>query len=91
MIACQGLRRYGYNDEADRISMKWLSLIRDEYKSKGFIVEKYDVVHVGKGVSSQIKFGYRTNEVGFGWTNTSFTALYDALPPEKQKQLLAAR
>ncbi len=91
LIACQGLRRYGYNEDADRISIKWLSLIRDAYGSKGYIVEKYDVVHVGKSVSSQIKFGYRSNEVGFGWTNTSFTVLYDALPAEKQKQLLAPR
>ena len=89
LIACQGLRKYGYNEDADRISMKWLSLIRDQYRAHGFIVEKYDVVHGGKDVSGQIQFGYRTNEVGFGWTNTSFTVLYDALPAAKQKQLLA--
>ena len=88
LIACEGLRRYGYNEDADRISMKWLSLVRDEYRAHGFIVEKYDVVHGGKDVSSQIKFGYRTNEAGFGWTNTSFTLLYDALPPAKRKQIL---
>ena len=88
LITCEGLRKYGYNEDADRISMKWLSLVRDEYRSHGYIVEKYDVVHGGKDVSSQIKFGYRTNEAGFGWTNTSFTLLYDALPPAKRKQIL---
>ncbi len=88
LIACQGLRKYGYNEDADRISMKWLALIRDQYRAHGFIVEKYDVVHGGKDVSGQIQFGYRTNEVGFGWTNTSFTLLYDALPLAKQKQIL---
>ncbi len=88
LIACQGLRRYGYNDDADRISMKWLSLIRDQYRAHGFIVEKYDVVHGGKDVGAQLKFGYHSNEAGFGWTNTSFTLLYDALPEAKRKQLL---
>ena len=88
LIACQGLRRYGYNTEADRISMKWLSRIRDEYRGHGYIVEKYDVVHAGKSVSSQIKFGYRSNEVGFGWTNTSFTVLYDALSAANRIKVL---
>ena len=60
--------------------MKWLSLIRDQYRAHGFIVEKYDVVHGGKDVGAQLKFGYHSNEAGFGWTNTSFTLLYDALP-----------
>jgi hypothetical protein len=33
-------------------------------------------------------FGYRSNEVGFGWTNAAFTNLYDALPPGKKQKLL---
>jgi alpha,alpha-trehalase len=82
MISCQALRRYGYNEDADRISRKWLNLILDQYKEHGIIVEKYDVVHSKNEVSNQIKFGYRSNEIGFGWTNTSFLVLHDALPPE---------
>ena len=68
--------------------MKWLSLINSQYQEHGIIVEKYDVVANGSQVSEQIRFGYRSNEVGFGWTNASFTALYDALPAEKRKQVL---
>jgi hypothetical protein len=33
---------------------------------------------------------YRSNETGFGWTDAGFTRLIDELPPETQKQLLAA-
>ena len=87
MIACQGLRRYGYNEDADRVSLKWLSLIQEQYNEHGIIVEKYDVVHSHNEVSNQIKFGYRSNEIGFGWTNTSFLTLYDALSPENQKRV----
>jgi len=90
MIACQALRRYGYNEDADRVSMKWLSLIHEQYSEHGIIVEKYDVVHSHSEVSNQIKFGYRSNEIGFGWTNTSFTLLYDALSPENQKRVIRA-
>ena len=71
MIAVEGLRRYGYNEDAERISMKFLSLVKREYERAGFIVEKYDVVNGGSSVSA-IHFGYSANQVGFGWTNAAF-------------------
>lgn len=88
MIAIEGLRRYGFEADANRISVKWLSMIRDEYERRGIIVEKYDVVHRGLEVSAGIKYGYRSNEIGFGWTNAVFTRLYDALPEPKKRELL---
>ena len=87
MIAVEGLRRYGYNDDADRISIKFLSLVRREFLRQGYIVEKYDVVSGGSNVSANIHFGYSTNEAGFGWTNAVYTRLYDELKPEAQSQL----
>lgn len=87
LIAIEGLRRYGYNDDAERISMKFLSVVRKEFLRQGFIVEKYDVVHGGSNVSSQIKFGYSANQAGFGWTNAAYTRLYDQLTAADRKQL----
>ncbi len=87
MIAVDGLRRYGYSEDAERISMKFLSLVRDDFLKRGYMVEKYDVVHIGANVSSEIRFGYRTNEAGFGWTNAVFTKLYDELTPEDKRKL----
>jgi len=84
LIAVQGLRRYGFSEAADRIAMKFLSLVRDEYRKSGTIVEKYDVVHRTAQVSSGIRFGYRSNEAGFGWTNAVFTALFDELDLSKR-------
>ncbi|HEX4749654.1 MAG TPA: trehalase family glycosidase [Bryobacteraceae bacterium] len=88
MIAVEGLRRYGYVDDAERISMKWLGLVRKEFLRQGFIVEKYDVVNGGSNVAAQIHFGYSANQAGFGWTNAVFTELYDELTPADQKKLL---
>ena len=88
-IAVEGLRRYGYKDDAERISMKFLSLVLQDFEGHGYIVEKYDVVHGNSDVSSQIRFGYSANQAGFGWTNAAFTALYDGLTPEDQHRLLA--
>ncbi len=90
MIAIEGLRRYGYKDDAERISMKWLSLIHRDFMRRGFIVEKYDVVSSSSNVESQIHFGYSANQAGFGWTNAVFTQLFDELNPEDQKKVLTA-
>jgi alpha,alpha-trehalase len=89
MIAIQGLRRYGYRTEADRITREFLSLVLNQYRESGIIVEKYDAVRRTSRVSGNIHFGYSSNEAGFGWTNAAFTALLDELPPEQQKELLA--
>jgi len=78
MIAVEGLRRYGFDADANRISRKFLSLIEQEYRKVGFIVEKYDVVQRGTD-SSSIRFGYQSNQQGFGWTNAVYTRLLDAL------------
>ena len=88
LIAVQGLRRYGYNREADRISTEFLSLVQDQYRQTGTIVEKYDVVRRSAELSGEIRFGYRSNEAGFGWTNAAFTTLLDALPPDEKTRLL---
>jgi alpha,alpha-trehalase len=89
-IAVQALRRYGYNGEADRIAQKFLRLVRDEYDKHGTIVEKYDVLRRRSDLGTDLRFGYRTNEVGFGWTNAVYTGLYDELPA-RAKQAGASR
>ncbi len=88
MIAVEGLRKYGYNADAERISMKWLSLIHRDFRQRGFIVEKYDVVSGTSNVESQIHFGYNANQAGFGWTNAVFTRLYDGLSADDEKAVL---
>ena len=69
LIAVDGLRRYGYRDDADRLASKFVSLVVKEFQEHGTIVEKYDVRRRESDVSAGIKFGYSSNEIGFGWTN----------------------
>jgi alpha,alpha-trehalase len=91
-IAVEGLRRYGYQAEADRISERFLSLVLQEYRKQGEIMEKYDVVNRRPDVALKLIYGYRSNEAGFGWTNAVFTALFDGLPAADRKELtIAAR
>jgi alpha,alpha-trehalase len=87
MIAVQGLRRYGFNEAADRISVKFLGLILRDFAEHGTIKEKYDVVAGKSDLAAGLKFGYTSNEAGFGWTNAAFLLLYDGLSEAGREQL----
>lgn len=88
MIAVEGLRRYGYTDEADRITANFLSTILKEFIQHNTIVEKYDVARRESEISGGIKFGYDYNVIGFGWTNAAFTDMYARLPERKKASVL---
>ena len=88
MIAVEGLRRYGYQEEADRITANFLSTVLKEFIQHKTIVEKYDVVRRESEISSGIKFGYDYNVIGFGWTNAAFTDMYARLPARKKPDVL---
>ena len=88
LIAVEGLRRYGYRKEANRISVNFLSTILKEFLRTGTIMEKYDVVKRVSDVKG-LEFGYKSNEIGFGWTNAVFEELYSQLP-ETDRSLVAS-
>ena len=90
-IAVEGMRNYGYREEADRVSMRFLKLVAREFSMYGTLQEKYDVVHGRVSVANSLRYGYRTNEAGFGWTNAVFTTLFDRLNAEDQRKVLAGR
>jgi alpha,alpha-trehalase len=85
LIAIEGLRRYGDEAEANGISLQFLSMVLENFRRDGTIYEKYDVGNRTSATSIQV--GYKTNVVGFGWTNGVFLALYNALPKAAQKRL----
>ena len=63
----------GANDGTSRD--KFLSLVSDVFEGNGRIVEKYDVVRRSSDVNAALRFGYSSNEIGFGWTNGVFLEL----------------
>lgn len=75
MIAVEGLRRYGFDDDADRIASKFVALVEKEFREHGTIVEKYDVRRRESDVAADIRFGYSANQIGFGWTNAAVLEL----------------
>ncbi|NJN02289.1 MAG: alpha,alpha-trehalase [Leptolyngbyaceae cyanobacterium SL_1_1] len=69
LFAIEGLQRYGYTTEAQRVASKFINMVIQEFEKSGTLVEKYDVVRCSAQVSDEIHFGYSSNEIGFGWTN----------------------
>jgi alpha,alpha-trehalase len=86
LIAIKALRRYGYASDADRITVRFLSLILQVFRDQGAIVEKYDVV--ARTAVTHAAFGYTTNEIGFGWTNAAFVELLADLPAARRADIL---
>ena len=80
LLTIEGLRRYGYGADADRLSRKFLDMVAENFRRDGTIHEKYNVVTRSSEV--QVEAGYSTNVVGFGWTNGVFEELRQGLRSE---------
>ena len=85
MIPADGLRRYGYDVDASRVSRKFLALVTKEFEEHGTIKEKYDVQRRESDVEAGIKFGYAANQIGFGWTNAAYLDLLAGLERPARK------
>jgi len=78
LLAIEGLRRYGYDREADRISGKFLSMVVENFRRDHTIREKYNVVT--RSSETSVVEGYTQNVTGFGWTNAVFLELLHGSP-----------
>jgi alpha,alpha-trehalase len=85
MILVDGLRRYGFNEDADRISFEFASTIAENYAKQGYIVEKYNALT--RSTDAPVSTGYHTNVVGFGWTNAAYLDFLAELPGAKRAEL----
>jgi alpha,alpha-trehalase len=76
-IAVAGLRRYGSAPLAETIACRWMTNVNDVYRQDGKLVEKYDVIRMGRSGGG----GEYPTQDGFGWTNgvmRKLMALYPA-------------
>jgi alpha,alpha-trehalase len=85
LLALEGLRRYGYNSDADRITIKFLTMILKNFRRDHTIREKYNVVT--RSSETHIGVGYAQNVNGFGWTNGVFLVLWHESPPDVIAQI----
>ncbi|KAF2398202.1 neutral trehalase [Trichodelitschia bisporula] len=79
ILAWDGLRRYGYYQDAERVCYRWLySIIKVFVDFNGAVVEKYDVTNLRAPHIVKAEYGNQGLDFkgyakeGFGWTNASF-------------------
>jgi alpha,alpha-trehalase len=76
-LSVSGLERYGYHQDAARIAGEFSRSVLDNFVHDGTIREKYNVADGSANV--KVAAGYKSNVVGFGWTNAVYLKLQDVL------------
>jgi alpha,alpha-trehalase len=76
-LAVKGLAQYGFKKDAERLASKFNAAILQNFLHDHTIREKYNVVEGSANVA--VATGYKSNVVGFGWTNGVFLKNNDLL------------
>ena len=87
-LTIKGLAQYHFTAEADRIATNFSQTILDNFLHDGTIREKYNVVSGSANV--EVATGYKSNVVGFGWTNGVFLQMNNLLTQSQQKRTAAS-
>jgi len=69
-LTVDGLAKSGDMTDAVRIAKKFREMVQQNYECDRSIREKYDVVTASTEVN--VASGYKTNVIGFGWTNAAY-------------------
>jgi len=82
-LAIKGLAQYGFTQDAARIAGEFSQTILQNFQNDATIREKYNVVSGSANVA--VATGYKSNVVGFGWTNGVYLRMRDLLihPPKR--------
>ncbi|TMP42869.1 alpha,alpha-trehalase [Pseudoalteromonas citrea] len=72
-FAVKGLLDYGHNALADKIRLRWITMIEMDFKSRGCLLEKYNVVSPNQTAGG----GEYQVQQGFGWTNGVTSRFYN--------------
>ena len=77
-IAIEGLRRNGSPQLAEAIACRWMVNVQNVYAQTGKLVEKYDVMTIGRSGGG----GEYPTQDGFGWTNGVMRKLMALYPQD---------
>jgi alpha,alpha-trehalase len=79
ILAWVGLQRYGFDEEAQRLSYRWLYMVTKAFVDfNGVVVEKYDVTRQIDPHRVEAEYGNQGSDFkgvpreGFGWVNASY-------------------
>jgi alpha,alpha-trehalase len=69
-VGVAGLEQMGFHDDAARIARHFDETVDEGFARDHTIREKYNVVSQNADV--KVATGYKSNEIGFGWTNSIY-------------------
>lgn len=87
-LAVKGLVEYHFTSDATRIATNFSQTVLDNFLRDGTIREKYNVVSGSANVD--VATGYKSNVVGFGWTNGVYLQMDKLLAREANRRSVAA-
>lgn len=87
-LTIKGLAQYGFTSDAERISAKFSATILDNFLHDGTMREKYNVVSGSANVA--IATGYKSNVVGFGWTNGVYLQMNQLIAQSARRRAAAS-
>ena len=76
-LTVEGLAAYGFLPEARRVAGKFSATVMQNFLADGTIREKYNVVSGSANIA--VAAGYKSNVVGFGWTNGVYRSMQQLL------------
>ena len=76
-IAVAGLDALGFREDAKRIARAFDATVDAGFAKDGTIREKFNVVSGNSNV--QVSLGYKTNEIGFGWSNAVYLKMKEVM------------
>lgn len=86
-VSVDGLESAGFRDDARRLARKWNDTVDQGFAHDGTIREKYNVVSGNANV--QVSAGYKSNEIGFGWTNAVYLKMKEILQENSAAKAVA--
>lgn len=76
-LAIAGLERYGFHEDALRVAREFSATVLENFHRDGTVREKYNVV--SGSANTAVAAGYKSNVIGFGWTNGVYLRMRDLL------------
>lgn len=83
-MSVAGLVADGYFEDANRLAKKWDATVDQGFANDGTIREKYNVVSGNANV--KVAAGYKSNEIGFGWTNAVYLKMKEVIAETSQSK-----
>ncbi|HEX3966927.1 MAG TPA: trehalase family glycosidase [Edaphobacter sp.] len=88
-LAIKGLLQYGFTRDVSRIARKFSQTILQNFLNDATIREKYNVVSGSANVA--VATGYKSNVVGFGWTNGVYLQMHQLLTARSKGKISTSK